>query len=85
MAIEQWWFLSVPQLLWHGASVYNGHIQGPMIFTPNVERGSGAVINCFNDLELSQLGFEHPTFHLRGERSYPLRPRRGSNVQLINT
>ena len=25
MAIEQWGFFSVPHLLWHGASVYNGY------------------------------------------------------------
>ena len=27
MAIEQWGFFSVPHLLWHGASVYNGHFR----------------------------------------------------------
>ena len=35
--------------------------------------GSGAVTICFNDLGLSRLGFEHPTFRLRGERSNRLR------------
>ena len=34
MAIEQWGFLSVPHLLWHRASVYNGHLQGPVTLTP---------------------------------------------------
>ena len=29
-AIEQWGFFCVPHLLWHGASVYNGHLQGPV-------------------------------------------------------
>ena len=28
MAIEKWGFFSVPHLLWHGPSVYNGHLQG---------------------------------------------------------
>ena len=28
--------------------------------------GNGAVPTCFNDLGLSRLGFEHPTFRLRG-------------------
>ena len=28
VAIEQWGFFSVPHLLWHGASLYNGHLQG---------------------------------------------------------
>ena len=40
MAIEQWGFFSVPHPLWHGASVYNGHLRGLVI----PERfGSGAV------------------------------------------
>ena len=29
-AIEQRGFFSVPHLLWHGASVYNDHLQGPV-------------------------------------------------------
>ena len=34
--------------------------------------GSGAVTTFFYDLSLSRLGFQHPTFHLRGKRSNPL-------------
>ena len=30
---------------------------------------SGAVTTCFSDLGLSRLGFEHPIFCLRGQRS----------------
>ena len=37
--------------------------------------GSGTVTTCFLDLGVSRLGFDHPTF--RGERSHPLRHRRG--------
>ena len=37
MAIEQWRFFSVPHLLWHGASVYNGHIREPW-HSPIAER-----------------------------------------------
>ena len=33
MAIEQWGFFSVPHLLWHGLSVYNGHLRGPVTLT----------------------------------------------------
>ena len=33
MAIEQCAFLSVPHLLCHGTSVYNGHLQGPVRVT----------------------------------------------------
>ena len=66
MAIEQWELFSVLHPLWHGASVYNGKLRGPVTLT-----------TCLYDLGLSRLGFEHPTFRLRGERSYPLRHRRG--------
>ena len=38
VAIEQWGFFSVPYILWHRSSVYNGHLRGPVTFTPIVER-----------------------------------------------
>ena len=38
MAIEQWGFFSVPDVLWHGATVYNGHIPGPVTIIYNAER-----------------------------------------------
>ena len=37
VAIEQWVFFSVPHLLWHGASVYNGHLKGQLTLTPIAE------------------------------------------------
>ena len=39
--------------------------------------GSVADTTCFNDLGLSRLRFEHPAFHLWGERSNRLRHHRG--------
>ena len=39
-----------------------------------------AITTRFYVLGLSRLGFEHITFHLRGERSTPLRHRRGNNI-----
>ena len=39
------------------------------------------ITTCFYDLGLSWLGFEHPTFRLRGERFNPLRHR--NDVQLL--
>ena len=39
---------------------------------------SGSVTTFFYDIGLSRLGFEHPTFHLRGQRSNPMSHRRGS-------
>ena len=38
MAIEHWRFLFVLYRLWHGTSVYNGHLQGPVTLTPIAER-----------------------------------------------
>ena len=38
MDIEQWGFFSVPHLLWHGTSVYNGNLQGPVTLTPIAKR-----------------------------------------------
>ena len=38
MAIEQCEFFSVPHILWHWESVYNGHLRGPVTLTPDAER-----------------------------------------------
>ena len=37
LAIEQWGYFRLPHLLWHGASVYNGHLWGPVTLTPIAE------------------------------------------------
>ena len=42
--------------------------------------GTGDVTTCFYELGLSRLGFEHPIFILRGERSNPLRHRRSPRL-----
>ena len=84
MAIEQWRFFSVPHLLWHGASVYNGHIRGPVTLTYCRAFSSGAVTSCFYDLGLSRLGFENPTFRLRGQRSNPVRHRRDETMEILH-
>ena len=77
MAIEQWGFYSVPHLLWHGASVYMVISEDPWHSYLLPRLSSGAVTTCFNDLGLSRLGFEHPTFRLWGERSKSQCHRRG--------
>ena len=57
MVIEHRGFFSVPHVLWHGASVYKGHLRGPVTLTPNAERlAIEAVTTCFNFLGLSRLG-----------------------------
>ena len=67
VAIEQRGFFSVPHPLWHGASVYNGHLRGPEDpWHSHLLRAfsSGAVTTYFYDLGLSRLGFQHTTFRL---------------------
>ena len=38
MAIKQWGFFRMPHLLWHGASVHDGHLWGPVTLTIIAER-----------------------------------------------
>ena len=38
VAVAQWGFFSVSHLLWHGASVYNGHLQVPLTLITIAER-----------------------------------------------
>ena len=40
------------------------------------------VTTCLNDLRLLRLGFEHPTFHMRGKLYNRLRYRRGFTFEL---
>ena len=74
MAIEQWEFFSVPHLLWH-LWWSSGRIRDTHTYCRVYS--SGAVTTCFYVLGLSRLGFEHPTFRLRGQYSNPVRHRRG--------
>ena len=53
MAIEQWGFFSVPHLLWHGATVYNGNLWGRVTHTPIAERSAMVLSTCFYDLSLT--------------------------------
>ena len=45
--IEQLGFFSIPHLHWHGASVYNGHLQESLTLTPIQQ---WTITTCFNDL-----------------------------------
>ena len=70
------WPLSVPHLLWHAAAVYNDHLWDPVTLRPIVERLAVEFSLLVKyDFCLQRLGFEHPTFHMRGERSNRQRPR----------
>ena len=66
MTVEQWGFYIVLHILWHGSSVYNGHLRGPVTLSLIAERLA---------VELSLPVFT--TFRLRGERSNPLFHRHG--------
>ena len=77
MAIEQYGFFSVPHVLWHGSSVYYGHLRGPVTLTPITKRLAVDQSLPVLRLCLSRLGFKHPTFRLLCERSNQLRKRRG--------
>ena len=84
MAIEQWGLFSMPHLLRHGASVYNGHFRGPMTLTFIAERLAVdlSLSGFFFDLGPSRLGFEHPTFRLRGQPT-ALSPRSNSCLKIL--
>ena len=74
----QWWFFSVPHLLWHGPCVYNCYLRGPVRLTPTVERLAAELTQpALMIVGLSGLGFELTTFRLRGDRSKPLHSRCG--------
>ena len=79
LAIEQGGLFSVPYLLWHGTSAYDGHLRGPMSLTLALAFSSGAftTYTCLSDLDQSRLGFEHPSFRMRNECSNRLHHRRG--------
>ena len=67
--------LACPHLLWYRASVY--------IIVISEYRDTHTYCRAFSSgavttLGLSRLGFEHPTFNLRGQRSNPLRHCHGS-------
>ena len=38
MAIEQWGFFNMPNILWHKAFVYNSHLRDPVTLTPIADR-----------------------------------------------
>ena len=63
----------MPQLLWHVASVFNGHLRGPVRLIPNCKcLAVNLSLPVFTTYGLSRPGFEHLTFRLRGERSNQL-------------
>ena len=80
-------FFIVPHHLWLGSSIYNGHLWGPVTHTPVAKRLAVelSLTVFFFYLGLFWLGFKHPTFRMRGERSNRLLHRGGEiNTHLVN-
>ena len=62
--IDQWGFFSLPNLLWHVASVNKGHIRGPVTLTPIAE---GLAVNLslpFLRLSSDAFGIRTPSIPL---------------------
>ena len=74
MAIEQWGFFSLPHLMWHGPSVYNGHIQGPVTLTPIAERLAVELSLLFLQLKSVEPGIRTPNIPLARPTLYPTLP-----------
>ena len=70
LRIEQWGFFNVPHLSCDTGHPFNKWSSPRTRDTYIYCRAfnSGSVTNCFYDLSLLRLGFEHPTFRLQGER-----------------
>ena len=87
MANQQWGFYTVPYLLWHWASVYNGYLWGPVTLTPIVESLAVELSLPFWQLRsglVFKLVFKHPTFRLKGQRCYPLHHRSDPHEKFYN-
>ena len=66
MAIEQWGFFNVPNLLRHGPTLYNGHLRAPMTLASVIEHlAVEPSTTCFYDLRLSRSGIEPHFPHTR--------------------
>ena len=64
MAIEQWGFFSVPHLLWQGASVFNGHLRGPVTLTSIANCSAVESQYLFLQLRFVAAGIRTPNFPL---------------------
>ena len=74
IAIEQWGFFRVPHLLWHGASVYTGHLQGPLTLVPITERSQWSFHYLFLRLTSVAAGIRTLNLPLAGRTFKPTAP-----------
>ena len=92
MAIEQWGFFSLLHPLWHGPTLFNGHLRMTIRDTHTCCRafGRGTVTTCFNELDTSRPRVEPrssaceanvlPLRH-RGGPQWTWVPRKGKDLQ----
>ena len=79
IAIEQWGFFNVPHLLWHGPTLYNGHLRGPVTLTPVAGVWQWSCHTCFYDSGVSWPGIE-PRSPACEANALPLRHRGGQSL-----
>ena len=82
IAIEQWVFSSVPHPPWNGASVYMVISEDPIHsqLMLSVWQWSCHYLFLRLIISMSLLGFEHPAFRMRSDRSNPVHHRRARSV-----
>ena len=71
MTMDKWGFFSLPHLVWHGTSAYNGNLQGPVTLTLIADRFAVELLLPVFTSKVcrSRLGIEHLTSHWWGKRS----------------
>ena len=70
MVIEQWEFFQVQHLLWHGPTLYNRQLRGPVTLTPVAERLAEELSLPVLRLRSVATGDRIPISRMWGERWY---------------
>ena len=86
-AIEQWGFFSVPYLLWHKTSLYNGHLWGPVTLTPICDTLCVLPTSGLRRLELEPKITSHLVFALPPKSPQPFLKltKRPCNIKITKT
>ena len=84
MAIEQWGFYSLLHQLWHGASVYNGHLRGPVALAPYAERlALEMTLPVIEWLRTVAAGIRTPNLPLAGRTLSSIAPSNVNSQQIL--
>ena len=75
-AIEHWGFFNVPHQQWHRSTLYNGHLQGPVIHAPVPSFWQWSGHYLFLPLRTVATGNRTQISRMRGKRSTSTPPRR---------